>query len=163
MRETFIVADAYMFAVLRWSPRVGIDLSKWSNIEAYLDRVAARPKVREAIKRKDYCSSSDLAVIYRIRSFPTGVQSCRPWSGHRRRHHCRPHSALLQLAKELILFSQHSDDLIVLRVQFWKNGHNKATSPSRKCRLTLASSFYDCKWRGERLKPKPGDCCVFCS
>ncbi|MGA8357288.1 MAG: GDCCVxC domain-containing (seleno)protein [Xanthobacteraceae bacterium] len=23
--------------------------------------------------------------------------------------------------------------------------------------------FYDCKGRSERLKPKPGDCCVFCS
>jgi hypothetical protein len=23
--------------------------------------------------------------------------------------------------------------------------------------------FYDCKTCGTRLKPKPGDCCVFCS
>ncbi|MGA7000506.1 MAG: GDCCVxC domain-containing (seleno)protein [Pseudolabrys sp.] len=23
--------------------------------------------------------------------------------------------------------------------------------------------FYDCKGCGERLKPKSGDCCVFCS
>jgi hypothetical protein len=23
--------------------------------------------------------------------------------------------------------------------------------------------FYDCKGCGERLKPQPGDCCVFCS
>lgn len=23
--------------------------------------------------------------------------------------------------------------------------------------------FYDCKACGTRLKPKPGDCCVFCS
>jgi hypothetical protein len=23
--------------------------------------------------------------------------------------------------------------------------------------------FYDCKKCGSRLKPKPGDCCVFCS
>jgi hypothetical protein len=23
--------------------------------------------------------------------------------------------------------------------------------------------FYDCRGCGERLKPKPGDCCVFCS
>jgi hypothetical protein len=30
--------------------KVFIDLSKWSNIEAYLARVAARPKVREAMK-----------------------------------------------------------------------------------------------------------------
>jgi glutathione S-transferase len=50
MGDKFTLADAYMFTVLRWSPRVGINLSKWSNIEAYLDRVAARPKVREAMQ-----------------------------------------------------------------------------------------------------------------
>ena len=38
------------FTVLRWSARVGIDLSKWPNITAHLDRVAARPKVREAMQ-----------------------------------------------------------------------------------------------------------------
>ncbi len=50
MGDTFTVADAYMFVVLRWSPRVGIDLAKWPNITAYLDRVAARPKVQETLK-----------------------------------------------------------------------------------------------------------------
>jgi glutathione S-transferase len=50
MGDTFTVADAYMFTVLRWSPRVGIDLSKWSNVKAYPDRVAARPKVKEAMQ-----------------------------------------------------------------------------------------------------------------
>jgi glutathione S-transferase len=39
-----------LFTVLRWSPRVGIDLGKWKNISAYLDRVGARPKVQEAMK-----------------------------------------------------------------------------------------------------------------
>jgi glutathione S-transferase len=50
MGDKFTVADAYLFTVLRWSPRVGIDLGKWKNITAYLDRVAARPKVQEAMK-----------------------------------------------------------------------------------------------------------------
>jgi len=50
MGDKFTVADAYLFTVLRWSPRVGIDLSKWKNITAYLDRVEARPKVQEAMK-----------------------------------------------------------------------------------------------------------------
>jgi len=50
MGEKFTVPDAYLFTVLRWSPRVGIDLSKWKNITAYIDRVAARPKVQEAMK-----------------------------------------------------------------------------------------------------------------
>jgi glutathione S-transferase len=50
MGEKFTVADAYLFTVLRWSPRVDIDLGKWPNLKAYVDRVAARPKVKEAMK-----------------------------------------------------------------------------------------------------------------
>ena len=50
MGDKFSVADAYLFTVLRWSPRVGIDLSKSANVVAYMDRVAARPKVQEALK-----------------------------------------------------------------------------------------------------------------
>jgi glutathione S-transferase len=34
----------------RWSPRIEIDLAKWPNLKAYVDRVAARPKVQEAMK-----------------------------------------------------------------------------------------------------------------
>ncbi len=50
MGDKFTVADAYLFTVLRWSPRVGIDLSKSPNVTAYMDRVAARPMVQEALK-----------------------------------------------------------------------------------------------------------------
>ncbi|HWW35122.1 MAG TPA: GDCCVxC domain-containing (seleno)protein [Xanthobacteraceae bacterium] len=32
------------------------------------------------------------------------------------------------------------------------------TMPTDACQF-----FYDCKGCGERLKPLPGDCCVFCS
>ena len=48
--DKFTVADAYLFVMLRWAPRVGIDLSKWPNIVAYMDRINARPKVQEALK-----------------------------------------------------------------------------------------------------------------
>jgi len=50
MGEKFTVADAYLFTVLRWASRVGIDIAKWPNLKAYVDRVAARPKVQEALK-----------------------------------------------------------------------------------------------------------------
>ena len=46
----FTIADAYLFTVLRWSPFASISLDKWPNITAYVDRVAARPKVQEAMK-----------------------------------------------------------------------------------------------------------------
>lgn len=48
--DKFTVADAYLFTVLRWSTRVNIDLGKWPNVKAYVERVAARPKVQEAMK-----------------------------------------------------------------------------------------------------------------
>jgi glutathione S-transferase len=50
MGDKFTVADAYLFTVLRWSSRVEIDLAKWPNLKGYVDRVAARPKVQEALK-----------------------------------------------------------------------------------------------------------------
>ena len=48
--DKFTIADAYLFTVLRWSTRVNIDLGKWQNVKSYVDRVAARPKVHEAMK-----------------------------------------------------------------------------------------------------------------
>ena len=46
----FTVADAYLFTVLRWGPNVGIDVAKWPNVKAYMDRVGARKAVQEALK-----------------------------------------------------------------------------------------------------------------
>ena len=48
--DTFTVADAYLFTVLRWSGRIKLDLSPYTNVTAYMDRVQARPKVQEAMK-----------------------------------------------------------------------------------------------------------------
>jgi glutathione S-transferase len=50
MGDKFTVADAYLFTVLRWTARIEIDLGKWPNLKAYVDRVAARPKVQAAMK-----------------------------------------------------------------------------------------------------------------
>ncbi len=48
--DKFTVADAYLFTVLRWSPRIQFDVGQWPNVKAFVDRVAARPKVQEAMK-----------------------------------------------------------------------------------------------------------------
>lgn len=48
--DTFSVADAYFFTILRWTHFVGIDLSPWPGLKEYLKRVAARPAVISAIK-----------------------------------------------------------------------------------------------------------------
>lgn len=50
MGDHFTVADAYLYTVLRWSPLVGIDLSPWPTLVKFMERVAARPKVIEAMK-----------------------------------------------------------------------------------------------------------------
>jgi glutathione S-transferase len=50
MGDKFTVADAYLYTVLRWSPLVGVDLSPWPTLVKFMERVAARPKVIEALK-----------------------------------------------------------------------------------------------------------------
>jgi glutathione S-transferase len=48
--ETFTVADAYLFTVVNWAGNLKIDLAPWPALQAFQARVAARPKVREAMK-----------------------------------------------------------------------------------------------------------------
>ena len=49
MGKTYTVADAYLYTVLRWSPRVNVDLAPWPVLQAYMERVAARPAVKAAM------------------------------------------------------------------------------------------------------------------
>jgi len=50
MGDKFTVADAYCFVVVGWSKYKDIDLGRWPHLKAYMDRIAARPKVQEAMK-----------------------------------------------------------------------------------------------------------------
>ena len=45
----FSVADGYLFVMLSWADKVGIDLSKWPALQAYKARIAARPAVQQAL------------------------------------------------------------------------------------------------------------------
>jgi glutathione S-transferase len=47
--KDFSVADAYAFTVLNWTGHVGMDMSKYPKVQAYVARVAARPKVKAAM------------------------------------------------------------------------------------------------------------------
>jgi glutathione S-transferase len=47
--DQFTIADAYLFVVANWSNFVGIDLGRWPALKAFVERVAARPKVQEAL------------------------------------------------------------------------------------------------------------------
>lgn len=46
---TFTVADAYAFTIVNWAPMLKISLSDYPHLLAYQARVAARPKVHEAL------------------------------------------------------------------------------------------------------------------
>jgi glutathione S-transferase len=50
MGKQFTAADAYLFVLLRWTKPTQIDLAKWPKLAAFHDRVAARPKVKEALQ-----------------------------------------------------------------------------------------------------------------
>lgn len=50
--DSYSVADAYAFTVLGWTKHVGIDLSPYAHIVAYLDRVGSRPAVQAALKKE---------------------------------------------------------------------------------------------------------------
>ncbi len=50
MGDTFTSADGYLFVMLRWTGFLKIDLSRWPNLVAYRDRVAARPTVQAAMR-----------------------------------------------------------------------------------------------------------------
>jgi len=47
--DRFTIADAYLFVVVNWSNFVGIDLGRWPALKEFHARVAARPKVQEAL------------------------------------------------------------------------------------------------------------------
>lgn len=48
--ETFSVADAYLFAILRLGRHAGLDFSRWPHVERYIDRVAARESTKAAAR-----------------------------------------------------------------------------------------------------------------
>jgi glutathione S-transferase len=50
--QDFTVADGYLFVMLKWADRMSLDLSEFKNLMAYKDRVAARPKVQEALEKE---------------------------------------------------------------------------------------------------------------
>jgi glutathione S-transferase len=48
--DAFTVADAYLFTVVNWTNFLGIDLAAYPTLKEFQARVAARPKVQEAME-----------------------------------------------------------------------------------------------------------------
>ncbi len=49
MGDAFSVADAYLFTVTSWAAHVGLDLSSFKNVGAFMARMAARSSVQETL------------------------------------------------------------------------------------------------------------------
>ncbi|HAO41333.1 MAG TPA: glutathione transferase GstA [Afipia sp.] len=58
MGQHFTVPDAYLFTMLAWADRVGLDISGLPNLVGYKARVAARPKVQEALTAEGLLKAS---------------------------------------------------------------------------------------------------------
>lgn len=52
MGNNFTVADAYLFTLLNWPAKMGIDLSRWPVLAAYHAQIAQRPKVQQAMREE---------------------------------------------------------------------------------------------------------------
>jgi glutathione S-transferase len=50
--HTFTIADAYLFTILNWTKGLKVDLSRWPALTRYLDRIAARPGVQQALREE---------------------------------------------------------------------------------------------------------------
>jgi glutathione S-transferase len=50
MGSAFTVPDAYLFVVAGWGKHVGVDLSAFKHLGAFMARMAARPAVQAALK-----------------------------------------------------------------------------------------------------------------
>lgn len=52
MGDQFTVADTYTFVVASWAGLIGLDLSDHPKVQAYVERVRARPNVQETLRRE---------------------------------------------------------------------------------------------------------------
>ena len=50
MGEDFSLPDAYLFVILSWAGKHGIDLARWPGLSAYHRRVAERPAVQIVLR-----------------------------------------------------------------------------------------------------------------
>lgn len=50
--EPFTLADAYLFVILGWTGKHGIDLKRWTNLAVFHGRVSQRPAVRSALREE---------------------------------------------------------------------------------------------------------------
>lgn len=50
--DAFTIADAYLYVVLNWHGILKVDLTPWPSLVRFIERVAARPRVQEALREE---------------------------------------------------------------------------------------------------------------
>lgn len=56
--ETMSVADPYLFAMLGWTGKLGIDLARWPNLTAFRERMLTRPAVQTVLRAEGLLESA---------------------------------------------------------------------------------------------------------
>lgn len=59
--DQFTIADAYLFVVTRWAGPTKVDLSDYANLQAFQQRVAARPAVVKAMQAEGLIQANKAA------------------------------------------------------------------------------------------------------
>ncbi|QQB33305.1 glutathione transferase GstA [Achromobacter deleyi] len=49
VQDRYGLADIYLYAVLRWAPQLGVDLTRWPALVAFQRRIESRPAVQAAL------------------------------------------------------------------------------------------------------------------
>ncbi len=52
LSEHFSACDAYLYTMLNWAKRIGIDLIQWPNLSSYHIRLSQRPSIVKALQRE---------------------------------------------------------------------------------------------------------------
>ena len=48
--DTFTLPDAYLFVMLGWTDKAGLDLARWPRLKSYRERLEQRPSVRRVLE-----------------------------------------------------------------------------------------------------------------
>jgi len=77
MGEQMTVADPYLFVCLNWSPWNGVDLDRWPLLQSFMARIAARPKVQEALKAEALIPLGDRGIFHAPASYVAAAAEAR--------------------------------------------------------------------------------------
>ncbi len=53
VNDEFTIADAYMFVVLSWMPKIGFDLTGWENLAVYVNKLKERPSIKKSLEQEE--------------------------------------------------------------------------------------------------------------